>query len=90
MTPTQQPLQAMFFISIQPAVYRIGIAVVEESFPGHRIGRVALGDLEDRRTPLANIRPPIMIETLCQFPALGSRQLQCSSLPHSLTPLLLR
>jgi len=90
MTPTQQPLQAVFFISIQPVVYRIGITAFEESFPGHRIGCVALGNLEDRCTPLANIRPPIMIETLCQFLALGSRQLQGSSLPHNLTPLLFR
>jgi hypothetical protein len=90
MTPTQQPLQAVFFISIQPAVYRIGIAVFEEPFPGHRIGCLALGDLEDRRTPFSNIRPPIMIETLYQFLPLCSRQLQGSSLPHSLTPLLLR
>jgi len=31
------------------------------------MGRLARGGLEDRRTPLANIRPQIMISTMFQF-----------------------
>jgi hypothetical protein len=31
------------------------------------MGRLASGDLEDRRTPLANIRPQIMVSTVLQF-----------------------
>jgi len=34
---------------------------------GDGIRRLALGDLEDRRTPLANIRPAIVVPTLDQF-----------------------
>lgn len=90
MTPLQQALQTVFFVSIQPSIDRIGVSPVEQSFPSHRIGRLALGDLEDRRTPLANIRPPIMMEALRQFLPLDCRQFQGSSLPHSSTPLLLR
>jgi hypothetical protein len=52
---------------------------------GDRVGRLALGDLENRRTPLANIRPQIMVPTVFQFLLLYSGQLHHSSLQNRLT-----
>jgi hypothetical protein len=67
MTPALQSLQPLFFVPIQPRVHRIGITWFQQPFLGDGIRRLARGDLEDRRTPLANIRPGIMIPTRDQF-----------------------
>jgi hypothetical protein len=49
------------------------------------MGRLASGDLEDRRTPLANIRPQIMISTVFQFLLLCVRQFERSLSQSRLT-----
>jgi hypothetical protein len=85
MTPALQSLQASFFVPIQPAIYGIGITPSQEPALGDRMGRLALGDLENRRTPLANIRPQIMISTVFQFLLLYSGQLHRSLLQNRLT-----
>jgi hypothetical protein len=85
MTPALQSLQASFFVPIQPAIYGIGITPFQEPALGDRMGRLALGDLENRRTPLANIRPQIMISTVFQFLLLYSGQLHRSLLQNRLT-----
>jgi hypothetical protein len=85
LTPALQSLQASFFVPIQPAVHGIGITAFQESALGDRMGRLALGDLENRRTPLANIRPQIMVSTAFQFLLLYSGQLHRSSLQNRLT-----
>jgi hypothetical protein len=82
MPPAPQPLQALRFVPIQPPVHRIGITAFQEPALRDRMGRVALGNLENRGTPLANIRPQIMVSTVFQFFLLYSRQLH-GSLSHN-------
>jgi hypothetical protein len=74
MTPALQPFQSLFFVPIQPPVHRIGITRLQKPFLGYGMGRGALGNLEQRRTALANVRPGIMIPALEQFFLLRSGQ----------------
>jgi hypothetical protein len=49
------------FIAVQPAIDRIRIAGTEQALFGHGMGTAAIGDLEQRRTPLAHLGMGIVI-----------------------------
>jgi hypothetical protein len=86
MTTAQQSLYSLLFVTIQPPVHGIRVSTFQEPFLRYRVRRLALGDLEDRRTSLSNIRPGIMVPTPPQFLLLCSGQLQSSSLRNNPTP----
>jgi hypothetical protein len=70
----QHPPHAEALVAIEPTIDRIRIARLEEAVPRDSMGRLPVRDLQEGRTPLPDIGPPIMVAVLEQFLALGLRQ----------------
>jgi hypothetical protein len=61
---SDQPGHPLGLVVADPCIHGIGIAWLEEPGPGHAMGGLTVGDLQDGGGPLADIGARVMVAHL--------------------------
>jgi hypothetical protein len=76
MSMADQSRNSFLLEVVHPVIQRVWISRLQERRACNGVGRLAIGNLQHRRTPLAHIGSGIMISPLRQLLSLFFRQLQ--------------